>query len=99
MLPAPGIYSAASFREGDVILFWNEEFCVKASAAESGDYSRCDDAVEFVLKKAPVWAAFAGGVEAVTVVDEDFHVAAYLALQQSPDSKGKDIENYLILSR
>ena len=34
MFPTPGIHSAASFCEDDVILFWNEEFCVKTSAAE-----------------------------------------------------------------
>lgn len=34
--------------------------------------------------------AFAGGVGAVTVVDEDFHVSVVLLLQQPPDSNGKD---------
>lgn len=62
----------------------------------SGDYSRCDNAVELVLKEAPVWTAFGGGVGAVTVVDENFHVSVVLLLQQSPDSNGKDGNTVII---
>lgn len=39
MFPAPGIHSAESFCYGDIILIWNETFCVKAFALEIGDQS------------------------------------------------------------
>lgn len=96
MFPTSSINSATSFCKGDVILFGDEEFCVKTFVAESGDSSRCDNAVELVLKEAPVWTAFAGAVGAVTVVDEDFHVSVVLLLQQSPDSNGKDSNTVII---
>lgn len=59
---AEGIDSAAALRKADVGLLVDQQGCVVAPVGEVCYDVACDAAVEFVLKKAPVRAAFAGGV-------------------------------------
>ena len=62
MCLAIGIDTAASFRKADVGLLGDQQGCVVASVGEVGHDAACDAAVELVLKKAPVGAAFASDV-------------------------------------
>lgn len=62
MCLAVGIDTAASLRKADVGLLWDQQRCIIASIREVGHDTACDAAVELVLKKAPVRAAFASGV-------------------------------------
>ena len=62
MCLAVGVDSAASLRKADVGLLGDQQGCVVATIREVGHNAACDAAVELVLKKAPVWAAFASGV-------------------------------------
>lgn len=73
MCLAIGVDSATSLWKANVGDFRNEKLRVIATIREVGHDALGDDAVELVLKEAPVWAAFSGCVGAVAVVDEDFH--------------------------
>lgn len=70
---ADGVGAADAFFEGDVFGFGDEELGVVAFGLEG-----CKDLVgevagEGVFDEGAVWGAFAGGVEAVGGVEEDFH--------------------------
>ena len=70
---APGGHAAAALLQGDVFLFGNEEFGVKATGGQGGDDAAGDVAGIGVFEKAAVGAALAGSFTAVAVVNEDFH--------------------------
>jgi len=72
-LAAPLAHAAAALGQGDVGLFGDEEGCVVAEAGEGGDDAGCDEPVQGVFAQAAVGAALAGRVDAVAVVDEEFH--------------------------
>lgn len=70
-----GVYSAYSFFQWDVFFLRHEEFCIIATILEIDDDSSCDFSGVGCFEEFSAWGAFAGGVEAVAVVDEDFHRA------------------------
>ena len=69
------ICSADAFFERDVVFFRYQEFCVIATILEIDDDSSCDFSGVGCFEEFSVRAAFPGSVEAVAVVDEDFHGA------------------------
>ena len=70
-----GVDTADAFFEGDVFFLRHEEFCIIASVLQICDDSSCDFSVIGCFEECSVWGAFAGGVEAVAIVDKDFHNA------------------------
>ena len=70
-----GVYSAYSFFQWDVFFLRHEEFCVITFVLEFCYYALGDFAIIDCFEKLPVWGTFARGVEAVAVVDKDFHSA------------------------
>ena len=75
-----GVYTVYTVFEGNVFGFRNQEFCIIASVFEVGDDSVCDLTGVGGFEEFAVGAAFAGGVLAVAVVDEDFHLLSVTAL-------------------
>ena len=73
---AMGVYAACPLFEGDVCFFRNKEIGFIATVLKVGDDASCDFTIEFVFEEASVRTAFAGGVGAVTIVDENLHSAA-----------------------
>ena len=78
------IYSSDSFFEGNVIILWDEEFCVVASVYEVCYYSSCDFAGVDCFEESAVGGAFAGSVKAMAVVDEDEHKNRELVVSRFP---------------
>ena len=70
-----GVYSAYSFFQWDVFFLRHEEFCVITFVLEFCYYALGDFAIVGCFEECSVRRAFAGGVEAVAGVDEDFHSA------------------------
>ena len=64
--------------------FWDEEFCVVTSVFEVCYDSSCDFTGVGCFKEFAVGAAFAGGVKAVAVVDEDEHKNRELVVSRFP---------------
>ncbi len=90
---AVGVDTADSFGQGDIGFFGDQKFCVKAASEEFRDDAGGDDAVVAVFEEFAVGAAFAGGVGAVAVVDEDFHWAVRWESLQLSDSDTKVRKN------
>lgn len=65
---------AHAFLQGDVFLFWNQEFGVIAAALEVLHYGSGDFTVVLVLPEASVRRAFASGIFAVAVVNQYFNL-------------------------
>ena len=65
--------AAATLGQRDVFLFRNEEAGIVAKVGQGRNYPGCNQAVPGVFAEDAVGAALAGSVDAVTVVDEDFH--------------------------
>lgn len=76
-LAAPGIGSLDAGAEGDVVVFGDEEVGIVAGVFQLPDDGGGDlpGVAPFVV--AAVRGAFAGGVGAVAVVDEDFHCCVF----------------------
>jgi len=64
---------AAMLGQRDVFLLGNEEGGVVAEVGEGGDDAGCDESVPGVFPEEPVGAVLARRVDAVAVVEEDFH--------------------------
>ncbi len=71
---ATGVYTAYAVCEGDIVGFGGQEFGVVASVIQIGDYSLCDFTGVGVFEEFAVWGAFASGLDAVAVVNKDFHL-------------------------
>lgn len=78
------IYSSDSFFEGNVIILWDEEFCVVALVYEVCYDSSSDFAVVDCFEEFAVRRAFAGSVKAVAVVYEDEHKNRELVVSRFP---------------
>lgn len=76
-LAAPGVGSLDAGAEGDVVVFGDEEVGIVAGVFQLPDDGGGDlpGVAPFVV--AAVRGAFAGGVGAVAVVDEDFHCCVF----------------------
>ena len=76
-LPAPGVGSLDAGAEGDVVVFGDEEVGIVAGVFQLPDDGggNLPGVAPFVV--AAVRGAFAGGVGAVSVVDEDFHCCVF----------------------
>ena len=72
-LAAPLVHAAAALGQGDVGGFGDEEGCVQAPGGEAVHDAAGKEAVLGVFQEAAVGAALARRLEAVAVVDEDFH--------------------------
>ncbi len=68
-----GVGPADSFFEGDVDLFRDESDGFKAYLLQAADYCSGDFSCVTVLAETAVRRAFAGGLDPVSVVDQDFH--------------------------
>ena len=71
---AVGVDAADAFFEGDVFGFGDEELGVVAFGLELAEGLVGDFSVVVCFEECSVRGAFAGGVEAVAGVEEDFHV-------------------------
>ena len=72
-LSAPLVYAAAALGQGDVRFLGHQEGGVQAAGGEGVHDAPGDDAVFEVFQEGAVGASLSLGVDAVAVVDEDFH--------------------------
>ena len=72
-LAAPLVHAAAALGQGDVRFLRDKEFGVEAEGEEAVHDAGGDEAVPGVFPELPVGRAFARRLDAVAVVDEDFH--------------------------
>ena len=72
-LAAPLVHAAAALGQGDVLFLRDKEFGVEAEGEEAVHDAGGDEAVPGVFPEHPVGRALARRVDAVAVVDEDFH--------------------------
>ena len=70
---APGVDAAAALGQGDVPFLRDKELGVEAEGEETVHDAGGDEAVPGVFPEHPVGRAFARRLDAVAVVDEDFH--------------------------
>ena len=70
---APGIDAAAALGQGDVRFLRDKELGVEAEGEEAVHDAGGDEAVPGVFPEHPVGRALARRLDAVAVVDEDFH--------------------------
>ena len=82
---APGIYTAAAFGERYIVIFWYQEFCIYALMLELCCDAACDFQIVDAFEEFSVRGAFSGGVDAVSVVDEDFHLCLTVCGQSARD--------------
>lgn len=61
------IHSTAALFKGNVLFFWNQEFCIDASELDVFHYGSGNFAVLLVLAEASIGRAYAGGVFPVAV--------------------------------
>jgi len=72
-LAAPFVHAAAALGQGDVPFLRDKEFGVEAEGEEAVHDAGGDETVPGVFQETAVGAPLALGVDAVAVVDEDFH--------------------------
>lgn len=72
-LAAPGIDTAAALGQGDVPFLRDKEFGVEAEGEEAVHDAGGDEAVPGVFPDHSVGRALARRLDAVAVIDEDFH--------------------------
>ena len=72
-LAAPLVHAAAALGQGDVVLLGYQEGGVVPPGLEGGDDAACEEPVLGVFQELAVGAPLSLGVDAVAVVDEDFH--------------------------
>ena len=80
----------ASFRKRYIGYFRHQKRNIVAAIQQICCYAGGDDAVVLIFEKFAVWAAFAERLNAVAVVDEDFHGVAGLAQLSDSVCKVKD---------
>ncbi len=71
---ADGVGAGYTVFEGDVIVFGYQQFCIVAFVFKVGDYSPCNVSCVGGFDESAVRRAFAGSVDAMAGVDENFHV-------------------------
>ena len=75
---AVAVGAAAAFSEGDVGFFWDEEGGVVVEGGEAVNDAGGEAAGQGVFAECSVRGSFSGGVDAVAVVDEDFHSKVFV---------------------
>ena len=78
-----GVHPAAAFRQWDIFYFWNEKPGIVATIGKFGNHSAGDFTGVGVFTEETVRTALAGSVGAVSIVNKNYHSAAY-KFRQSP---------------
>ena len=72
-LAAPLVHAAAALGQGDIRFLRDKEFGVEAEGEEAVHDAGGDETVPGIFPEHSVWRALARRLDAVTIVDEDFH--------------------------